>query len=60
MIKFISLIKFKLCHGIHWIEQKLSINKASSMTSKLILKNFLQEEKYALKKNIYIDETALI
>lgn len=30
------------------------------MTSKLILKNFLQEEKYALKKNIYIDETALI
>lgn len=34
------------------MERKFSINKASSMTLKLILKKFVQEKKYALKKNI--------
>lgn len=43
------------------MEKKLSISKASSMTTKLILKKFLWEEKYALKKNTYnVDEIVLI
>lgn len=43
------------------MERKFSINKASSMTLKLILKKFLQEKKYALKKNIFnVNEITLI